>query len=101
MKNIEKYLTDNDGNPSSIRLNARTLLKGIMWFNGIVLFLTFACVYLVQDKAIELLIGWACFLFITNCVGLAFVFLPKNMAKKIELEPLIKLAEKGINTMKK
>lgn len=98
---MHEYLKDDQGRPSSTRLFSWKLIQLTLWLVPSTVIGLMGLSALLQDKETILIIWLSAgvFTMITNIVILLFAFLGKNAAKKIELEPFVELAKKGIDKL--
>lgn len=92
---IEKYLSDDKGTPSSTRLFSFYLLKFFIIFN--ILSLLFACLLLAAIKGmdINILLSAGMIWIVFNTLLAIMIFAPKQLNKIQEIKALVELAKNG------
>lgn len=98
---IEKYLKDPDGNPSSTRLFSFWILRFFFMWNVLIILLLGGLFAIVGGKGIE---NWlssivvvAGYGFVFNILLLLGIFVPKQLGKIAEIRKIIEIIKNGGN----
>ncbi len=89
---IEKYLKDPDGAPSSTRMMSFRLQRAFIVFMFMFLPMQLILAFMEADDTLVLVISLCCIIF--GIIVLGFVYAPKYLAKKLELNKAIAAIEK-------
>lgn len=96
-KDVESYLKDVNGNPSSTRLFSYILLKFFIWFNILVIPVLVFLVYILKEssQSFDVLLGVGMIYIVLNVIFGIMIFAPKQFSKISELRTLVELAKEG------
>ena len=92
---IEKYLNDGKGNPSSTRLFSFYLLKFFIVFNLVSLLLAAYMASVVKGMDINILLSMGMMWLVFNTLLAIMIFAPKQLNKIQEIKEIIELAKNG------
>lgn len=95
--NVEPYLRDGNGNPSSTRLFSYMLLVFFKWYNILMIPVLLLAVYILKEvpDGLTLLFGVSIVYVVLNALFGIMIFAPKQFSKIEEIRGLIEVAKTG------